>query len=166
MGHHVSAQSRPWGYFYLYLVVDIWGRRIVGWAIYDVESGELAADLVERICADNPRRDSILWLHSDNGAAMKSVPLLAKLKALGISPSFSRPRVSNDNPYSEALFRTLKYRPTFPSRPFADIHAAIAWVARFVEWALRLKFRALGLSPGFSSRGGRARRESWTNSGL
>lgn len=121
-------------YFYLYLVVDIWSRRIVGWAIYDVESGELAADLVERICADNPKRDNVLWLHSDNGAAMKSVPLLVKLKALDISPSFSRPRVSNDNPYSEALFRTLKYRPTFPSRPFADIHAAIAWVARFVEW--------------------------------
>ena len=65
---------------------------------------------------------------------MKSAPLLAKLKALGISPSFSRPRVSNDNPYSEALFRTLKYRPTFPSRPFADIQTALTWVARFVEW--------------------------------
>ena len=121
-------------YFYLYLVVDIWSRRIVGWAIHDIESGELAAALVEKVCAANPRRDTILWLHSDNGAAMKSVPLLAKLKALGISPSFSRPRVSNDNPYSEALFRTLKYRPTFPSRPFTDIHAALTWVSRFVEW--------------------------------
>ena len=121
-------------YFYLYLVVDIWSRRIVGWALYDVESGELAADLVERICANNPKRDIVLWLHSDNGAAMKSVPLLAKLKALGISPSFSRPRVSNDNPYSEALFRTLKYRPSFPSRPFVEIQAALTWVSRFVEW--------------------------------
>jgi transposase InsO family protein len=121
-------------YYYLYLVVDIWSRRIVGWVIHDFESGDLAAELVERICAANPRRDTLLWLHSDNGAAMKSTPLLAKLKALGISPSFSRPRVSNDNPYSEALFRTLKYRPTFPSRPFADIHSAIAWVSRFVEW--------------------------------
>ncbi len=121
-------------YFYLYLVVDIWSRRVVGWAIHDCESGDLAAALVERICADNPRCDRLLWLHSDNGAAMKSAPLLTKLKALGISPSFSRPRVSNDNPYSEALFRTLKYRPSFPSRPFADIEAAIAWVARFVEW--------------------------------
>ena len=121
-------------YYYLYLVVDIWSRRIVGWALHDVESGELAAALVERICADNPRCDRLLWLHSDNGAAMKSAPLLAKLKTLGISPSFSRPRVSNDNPYSEALFRTLKYRPSFPSRPFADIAAAIAWVERFVDW--------------------------------
>ena len=72
-------------YFYLYLVVDIWSRRIVGWAIHDVESGDLAAALVEIICAANPRRDNVLWLHSDNGAAMKSVPLLAKLKALDIS---------------------------------------------------------------------------------
>ena len=87
-------------YFYLYLVVDIWSRRIVGWAIHDIESGELAAALVERICAGNQKRDNVLWLHSDNGAAMKSVPLLAKLKVLGVSPSFSRPRVSNDNPYS------------------------------------------------------------------
>lgn len=121
-------------YFYLYLVVDIWSRRIVGWALHDVESGDLAAALVERICAAHPRRDNILWLHSDNGAAMKSAPLLAELKKLGISPSFSRPRVSNDNPYSEALFRTLKYRPNFPSRPFADIDAALTWVTRFVEW--------------------------------
>jgi putative transposase len=121
-------------YYYLYLVVDIWSRRVVGWAIHDCESGELAAALVERICADNPKCDSLLWLHSDNGAAMKSAPLLAKLKALGISTSFSRPSVSNDNPYSEALFRTLKYRPSFPSRPFAHISAAIAWVERFVDW--------------------------------
>lgn len=121
-------------YFYLYVVVDIWSRRIVGWALYDVESGELAAALIERICADNPRCDNLLWLHSDNGAAMKSAPLLAELKKRGISPSFSRPRVSNDNPYSEALFRTLKYRPSFPSRPFVAIDAALTWVTRFVEW--------------------------------
>jgi putative transposase len=121
-------------YFYLYLVVDIWSRRIVGWAIHDHECGDLAAALIERICADNPRSGNLLWLHSDNGAAMKSAPLLTMLTTLGISPSFSRPRVSNDNPYSEALFRTLKYRPSFPSRPFADIAAAIAWVGRFVQW--------------------------------
>jgi putative transposase len=121
-------------YFYLYLVVDIWSRRVVGWAIHDCESGDLAAALVERICAANPRSGNLLWLHSDNGAAMKSAPLLARLTTLGIEPSFSRPRVSNDNPYSEALFRTLKYRPTFPARPFTDIAAAIDWVERFVDW--------------------------------
>ncbi len=121
-------------YFYLYLVVDIWSRRVVGWAIHDHECGDLAAALIERICAEHPRSDMLLWLHSDNGAAMKSGPMLTMLSTLGISPSFSRPRVSNDNPYSESLFRTLKYRPSFPSRPFVDIAAAIAWVERFVQW--------------------------------
>lgn len=121
-------------YFYLYLIVDVWSRRIVAWAVHDRECGLLAAALVESACIANPRSGNLLWLHSDNGAPMKSAALLATLRELGISPSFSRPSTSDDNPYSEALFRTLKYHPTFPQRPFADIDAARAWVARFLQW--------------------------------
>ena len=121
-------------YFYLYMVVDIWSRRIVAWEVHDRECGQIAAAMVERICQDNPRSGKLVWLHPDNGAPMKSAALLATLHRLDIRASFSRPSVSNDNPYSEALFRTLKYRPNFPSRPYDDIHTAIAWVDQFACW--------------------------------
>lgn len=90
-------------YFYLYMVVDIWSRRIVAWEVHDRECGDLASALVERICQSCTHSGNLVWLHSDNGAPMKSAALLATLRRLGIQPSFSRPRVSNDNPYSEAL---------------------------------------------------------------
>ena len=121
-------------YFYLYMIVDIWSRRIIAWAVHDRECGDLAARLVESTCNPAQRSNIITWLHADNGAPMRSATLLATLRQLGISTSFSRPRVSNDNPYSEALFRTLKYRPSFPSRPFAALADANAWVLRFVKW--------------------------------
>jgi putative transposase len=75
-----------------------------------------------------------LVLHSDNGGPMKGATMLATLQALGVMPSFSRPAVSNDNPYSEALFKTLKYRPVYPAKPFACLLAARTWVAEFVHW--------------------------------
>ena len=121
-------------YFYAYVVVDIWSRRIVAREVHDQECGQIAAAMIERICQDNPRSGNLVWLHSDNGAPMKSAALLATLHRLDIRASFSRPSVSNDNPYSEALFRTLKYRPNFPSRPFADITAARAWLEQFADW--------------------------------
>ena len=121
-------------YFYAYVVVDIWSRRIVAREVHDRECGQIAATMVERICQDNPRSGTLIWLHSDNGAPMKSAALLAMLHRLDIKASFSRPSVSNDNPYSEALFRTLKYRPNFPSRPFADLAAARAWLEQFADW--------------------------------
>ena len=76
----------------------------------------------------------VLVLHSDNGGPMKGATMLATMDRLGITPSFSRPRVSDDNPFSESCFRTLKYRPEYPDQPFASIEAAHVWVARFVEW--------------------------------
>jgi putative transposase len=79
-------------------------------------------------------RPQILTLHSDNGSPMKGSTMLATMQALGVVPSFSRPSVSNDNPYSEALFRTLKYVPSYPRKPFESIDAAWAWVERFVAW--------------------------------
>tara|TARA_R110002167_G_C12637626_1_gene648098 strand:+ start:569 stop:1624 length:1056 start_codon:yes stop_codon:yes gene_type:complete len=121
-------------FYYLYLIEDIYSRKIVGWEIHDSERGEYAATLMQRtVMAEQCFRQPLV-LHSDNGAPMKSATLLAKLDELGVTPSRSRPRVSNDNPYSESLFRTLKYRPTWPLEGFSDLAAARAWVQRFVGW--------------------------------
>jgi len=121
-------------FYYLYLIEDIYSRKIVGWEIYESESGEQAAELMQRTVMKEQCYRQPLVLHSDNGAPMKSATLLAKLDELGVTPSRSRPRVSNDNPYSESLFRTLKYRPTWPTAGFVDLAAARAWVKRFVDW--------------------------------
>jgi putative transposase len=121
-------------YFYLYMIVDVFSRMIVCWEVHDCESAEHAATLVEQTvwaqgCVLNPP-----VLHADNGSAQKGFTLKAKLEALGVTPSYSRPQVSDDNPYSEALFRTVKYRPDYPVKGFADIQAARSWVAAFVAW--------------------------------
>jgi len=121
-------------FFYLYLVVDVWSRRIVAWEVHAEESADLASHLVESTCVLNGIDSSRLVLHSDNGGPMKGSTMLATLERLGIQASFSRPHVSDDNPFSEALFRTLKYRPEYPTRPFADIGAARSWVEHFVAW--------------------------------
>lgn len=121
-------------FFYLYLVMDIYSRKIVGWQVHEAESSARAADLMTDICRrEGIRRDQVT-LHSDNGSPMKGATLLATLQELGVIPSFSRPSVSNDNPYSESLFRTLKYRPEYPESPFADVKAARRWVEGFGEW--------------------------------
>ena len=121
-------------YFYLYLLEDIYSRKTVAWEVYPEESGVLAAGLVQRSVMAEQCWHKPLVLHSDNGAPMKSSTLLQKLYDLGITPSRGRPRVSNDNPYSESLFRTLKYCPQWPSDGFADIDAARVWVEEFVRW--------------------------------
>jgi putative transposase len=122
------------GYFYLYLFMDIFSRKIVGWQVYEAESSELASEVMRDICARENILPNQVALHSDNGSPMKGASMLATLQALGVMPSFSRPAVSNDNPYSESLFKTLKYRPTYPQRPFADLLAARQWVGTFVHW--------------------------------
>jgi putative transposase len=121
-------------FYYLYLLEDLYSRRIVGWQVLDAESAEAAALLVERTCAALDADASKLHLHSDNGGPMKGATMLATLQRLGIVASFSRPRVSDDNPFPESLFRTLKYRPGFPNRPFRDIEEARQWVTAFVRW--------------------------------
>ena len=118
----------------LYLVMDVWSRRIVGWEVHDDESAERAATLIERICSETGVDSNGLVLHSDNGTPMRGNTMIATLQWLGIVPSFSRPHVCNDNPYSEALFRTLKHTPAYPRLPFASGDAARQWVARFVSW--------------------------------
>lgn len=121
-------------YLYLYLVVDVWSRRIVGWDVHDRETADHAAALIQRICDETDIDPHGLVLHADNGTPMRGSTMLATLQWLGIVPSFSRPHVSNDNPYSEALFRTLKYTPAYPPVPFAHRDVARRWVQRFVDW--------------------------------
>ena len=121
-------------YFYLYLFMDIFSRKVVGWQIYDAESSELASDVMRDICAREAIKPDQAVLHSDNGNPMKGATMLATLQALGVAPSFSRPAVSNDNPYSESLFKTLKYRPAYPRRAFESLLAARQWVGLFVQW--------------------------------
>ena len=121
-------------FFYLYLFMDIFSRKIVGWQIYDVESSELAGEVMRDICAREAIAPDQVVLHSDNGSPMKGATMLATLQALGVMPSFSRPSVSNDNPFSESLFKTLKYRSAYPLQPFENLLAARQWVGQFVTW--------------------------------
>jgi len=121
-------------FYYLYLVVDVWSRKIVGWAVHEVEDAALASILIRQAAFREGIKPEQLVLHSDNGGPMKGATMLATLQWLGIVPSFSRPKVSDDNPYSEALFRTVKYRPEYPKKSFEDLEAARRWVESFVGW--------------------------------
>lgn len=122
-------------YFYLYLIMDIFSRKIVGWSLHEAEHSNYAAALIKQSCLDeNISRDQVV-LHSDNGSPMKGISMLTMLQDLGVTPSFSRPSVSDDNAYSEALFKTLKYHPTFPKwSKFEGLSAARSWCESFVDW--------------------------------
>ena len=123
------------GEFYrLYLILDVYSRAIMGWEIHAEESAEYASDLVRKACLKHGVDQSGLVLHSDNGSPMKGSTMLSTLQRLGIVPSFSRPSVSNDNAFSESFFRTLKYTPAYPSKPFESMDAARQWVQTFVVW--------------------------------
>jgi putative transposase len=121
-------------FFYLYLFMDIFSRKIVGWEVHAEEDNLLAARALQAVCAREGISPGQLVLHSDNGSPMKGATMLATLQRLGVMPSFSRPAVSNDNPFSEALFKTLKYCPRYPEKPFADLGMARSWVEKFVHW--------------------------------
>jgi len=118
-------------YFYLYLVVDIWSRKIVTWEIHERESADYAASMLHTL--DSKRSIRGINLHSDNGSPMKGLSMLAMMQHLGVLPSHSRPRVSTDNPYSESLFGTLKYQASYPSF-FGSIEEARAWVDEFANY--------------------------------
>jgi putative transposase len=121
-------------FFYLYLIIDIFSRKIVGWEVHDRETAEFAAQVLERAVWAERCLTSPLVLHADNGSPMKGATMKSTMERLGVTASFSRPRVSNDNPFSEALFRTCKYTPNWPTRGFAAIEAARAWVQGFATW--------------------------------
>jgi transposase InsO family protein len=122
-------------FFFLYLVEDVWSRKIIGSSVHELESSDLAAALVEQIRVDAGDHDLAGWvLHSDNGAPMKGATMLATLQRLGVISSFSRPSVSDDNAYAEALFRTMKYRAKYPSAGFATVEDARGWVRDFTRF--------------------------------
>ncbi len=128
VGHHLSAHQR---------VIDVWSRKIVAWEVADREDSQIAADLVSRACLReriSKGRPHPLALHADNGYAMRAATLESGLEELGVLRSFSRPRVSNDNPFSESLYSTVKYRPDDPRRPFQSVEEACIWVAAYVHW--------------------------------
>lgn len=134
-------------YYYLYLILDVYSRKIVGWEVHATESGEQAAALFRRTALSEAIQTwrTPLVLHADNGASMRSSTLLVTLQWLGVTPSHSRPRVSNDNAYAESVFRTCKYRPEYPVEGFATLEDARAWVMRFVQW-YNIEHRHSGLN--------------------
>jgi transposase InsO family protein len=128
-------KSRTAGiFYYLYLFEDVWSRKIVGSVVHEEECGERASVAFREALAAERIDGADLVLHQDNGAPMKGATLKATLERLGVIASYSRPRVSDDNPFSEALFRTMKYWPAYPRGGFEDVDAARKWVASFVAW--------------------------------
>jgi putative transposase len=123
------------GLFYrLYMIIDLFSRKIVGWEIWETEEAKFAEELIKKAIIIEKIQGRPLVLHSDNGSPMKAATFQVLLEKLGIQSSYSRPRVSNDNPYSEAMFRTLKYRPEYPHRGFKTLEEARLWSVKFVHW--------------------------------
>ncbi|USD64080.1 IS3 family transposase [Vibrio sp. SCSIO 43136] len=121
-------------HYYLYVIEDIYSRKVVGYDVYECECGELASQLLQRTLMRERCFNQPLVLHSDNGAPMKSLTFKAKMDELGITSSYSRPRVSDDNPYVESLFRTVKYMPSWPTKGFENLDISRDWVESFVRW--------------------------------
>lgn len=121
-------------FYYLYLFMDIYSRKIVAHQVYEEQSAENASNLAKKAYRDEKINGKKIKLHSDNGGPMKGSTMLVTLQKLGVVPSFSRPSVSNDNPFSESLFRTLKYCPEYPSKNFESLIHANQWVSNFVAW--------------------------------
>jgi transposase InsO family protein len=123
-------------WFYLYLILDLYSRKIVGFEVHDRDDADHAALLVKRTALAEGIHAMAAKpvLHGDNGATLKATTVLAMLHWLGVKPSYSRPRVSDDNAFVESLFRTAKYRPEFPAAGFADLGSARQWAASFVRW--------------------------------
>ena len=122
-----------WTYYHLYVILDIFSRYAVGWMVATCESAALAEKLIAATCAKQGITRGQLSIHADRGSSMTSKPVALLLADLGVTQSHSRPHVSNDNPYSEAQFKTLKYRPAFPAR-FPSIEAARAHCQEFFPW--------------------------------
>jgi transposase InsO family protein len=123
-------------WFHLYLILDLYSRKIVGAEVHDSDSADHAAHLVRRTALTEGIASMATKpvLHGDNGSTLKATTVLAMLQWLGVKPSYSRPRVSDDNAYAESLFRTAKYRPEFPAKGFASLDEARAWAAEFMRW--------------------------------
>lgn len=146
----------PGVWYSLYVVIDIFSRAVVGWCVAEREDALLAERLIADACEREAIAPSQLTLHADRGAPMTSKTVAELLLDLGVAKSHSRPTVSNDNPYSEAQFKTMKYGPTYPDR-FADLTAATDWVACFIEWYnTEHRHSGIGLLPPLVVHNGRA----------
>lgn len=121
-------------FYYLYLPMDIFSRLIVHWEVHEVQSEVFASEMITRACEQQKISRNQIVLHSDNGGPMKGATMLATLQRLGVMPSFSRPKVSDDNPFSESLFKTVKYCPSYPENGFESLDQAKTWVEKFVNW--------------------------------
>lgn len=122
-----------WTYYYLYVILDVFSRYVVGWMLAPRESAELAKRLIGETCRKFEIPENQLTIHADRGSSMTSKPVAFLLADLGVTKSHSRPYVSDDNPYSESQFRTMKYRPDFPDR-FGSIQDGRAFCQRFFPW--------------------------------
>jgi len=124
---------KKWNYFYLYVILDVFSRYVVGWMVATRESATLAKKLIAETCRRQRIDDAQLTLHADRGSSMTSKPVALLLTDLGVTKTHSRPHVSNDNPFSESHFKTMKYRPDFPER-FEHLEHARAHAADFFAW--------------------------------
>jgi putative transposase len=122
-----------WSYFHLYVILDIFSRYVVGWMVAPHESSTLAERLISETCEKQEVKAGQLTIHADRGSSMRSKPVAFLLADLGVTKTHSRPHTSNDNPYSESQFKTLKYRPAFPER-FGSIEDARAFCRSFFNW--------------------------------
>src|SRR5208337_4202337 len=133
LGHHQTTRPAKWTCYHLYVILDVFSRFVVGWMIAYRESAELAKRLIEHSCRKHNIPPGQLTVHADRGSSMKSKPVALLLADLGVVKTHSRPQVSDDNPYSESQFRTLKYRPGFPDR-FGSIEDARGFCQSFFRW--------------------------------
>lgn len=129
-------------YYKLYMIIDIFSRKIVGYEVWEEENATHSATLVKKALLSENIGGKPIVLHSDNGAPMKAATFLGTLEKLGVQSSFSRPRVSNDNPYSESLFKTLKYMPKYPDKGFESLSKAREWVKDFVHWYNKVHYHS------------------------
>ena len=125
--------AQPWTYYYLYVILDVFSRYVVGWMVMEQETATLAEALIAETCAAEGIAPDQLTLHADRGSAMTSKTVAQLLADLGVTKTHSRPQVSNDNPYSEAQFKTFKYRPGYPTA-FGSVADARAWTRQFIAW--------------------------------
>ena len=124
----------PGFFFKLYLFEDLFSRKVVGWDVLETQNDGDANEVLRKALKAEGINGKDLRLHSDNGTPMRGAHMLYTMLGLGIRPSFSRPSVSNDNPHVESYFRTMKYSPAYPTKPFRDLNAARKWVGDFVAW--------------------------------
>jgi putative transposase len=133
LGHHQAAGPVKWTYFYLYVILDVFSRYVTGWMIAYREGAELAKEFIEEAIGKHQVPAGQLTIHADRGRVMRSKPVAFLMADLGVTKSHSRPYVSDDNPYSESQFRTMKYRPEFPDR-FGCIQDSRAFCQQFFQW--------------------------------